>query len=321
MRLHSYAPFLERMLTNLDSGRSTLMSISWPQIPITTGWTKGMMCKGSAPRLVLGFENQAIKAVNERNRARRTLENRECERLNAIPCLATFAHERVMQSVLLVQSAPSEALRADRFRTMRNYPIELLDLTGLEKTLRRQLKPPVSRAHKTGLQNERAMIGERDADHAPVKEHIRILLAKPERRDDTAAELWPHWICRLRELGCEPVELTDERGRPFLEYDFPRARNKRNTDGQPIRTMTFRRFQNIVSALRRSRYPLRTSTPLSYQHCSRRQFSTVLIEADETRGHRRPSILRVRPLEQLPGVVIQVAEAFGLNPISDDRKQ
>lgn len=212
-----------------------------------------MIGNRSAPRLLLGVDNSAIRALNKKNRARRQLENSEFRRLNAIDCLASVAHQRVMHSLLLVQAAPSEAERADRFRTMRNYSDELLDLTSIEKHLGiKPLKPPGNGAQKTRSQKDRARIGDGDEER-PVKQHIRELLAKPERRDDTALELWPHWICRLGEVGCEPREFTDARGRPALEYDFPRSKKKRNADGEPIRTMTLRRFQNIVSALRRSR--------------------------------------------------------------------
>src|ERR1035437_10110799 len=43
-------------------------------------------------------------------------------------------------------------------------------------------------------------------------------------------------------------------------------------------------------------YLLRMSIPLSYQNCSRRQFGSLLVEAEETRRHRCAGVLCVRSI-------------------------
>jgi hypothetical protein len=68
-------------------------------------------------------------------------------------------------------------------------------------------------------------------------------------------------------------------------------------------------------------HPLGTSVPRSHQHSSRGQFGPLLIEADETRGHRCAGVLCVRSIKNLLGLVIQVAKSIGLDSIGDDCKQ
>ena len=42
---------------------------------------------------------------------------------------------------------------------------------------------------------------------------------------------------------------------------------------------------------------------------------------DKARGHCRSALLRVGLIQHLPGRVIEIAEAVGLDPIGDDREQ
>jgi len=61
--------------------------------------------------------------------------------------------------------------------------------------------------------------------------------------------------------------------------------------------------------------------PITYQNSSRRKLTSLLIETNETRGHRHAGALCVRPIKNLLGLVIQVAKPIGLNPIDDDCEQ
>jgi hypothetical protein len=46
----------------------------------------------------------------------------------------------------------------------------------------------------------------------------------------------------------------------------------------------------------------------------------LLVEAGQTGGHCRPCLLRNRSIEYLLGCVVEIAKAFYLEAIGDDRK-
>jgi hypothetical protein len=75
-------------------------------------------------------------------------------------------------------------------------------------------------------------------DGKTMSEVVRRLALKPERRDDTAKDLWPHLHAELEDLRLDP-QLTDnlEFRKSFYTYDFK--------DGQ--RKITFGQFAKLVS--------------------------------------------------------------------------
>src|SRR6266404_6789961 len=68
-------------------------------------------------------------------------------------------------------------------------------------------------------------------------------------------------------------------------------------------------------------HPLGPSIPFPDQNRAGSKLRSLLVKAGQTRGHRRSSLLRNRSIEHLHGCVIEIAEAIGLKPIGDDRKQ
>src|SRR5258706_2293910 len=68
-------------------------------------------------------------------------------------------------------------------------------------------------------------------------------------------------------------------------------------------------------------YPLRAPLPFPNQDCSGPKFGSLLIEADQPRRHCRTGFLRTGTTQQLPGLMVEIPQAVGLNPIGDDRKQ
>jgi hypothetical protein len=203
--------------------------------------------------LILGLKNPAIVARNEKNRARWELRNKEFRRLNDQLPLATIAYGNVKRSLACVQSASSQFERDDRFRNMYDYQDEVLELALADRELvLKDFKKSslVFKAQKKRSENARVKVGDTER---PLREHILELISKHERGGETASQLWPHFINLLSELGCDPKELSNSKGRLQVEYDFPRSKRKRNSDGEPIKAMTFGRFQNLVSELRKSR--------------------------------------------------------------------
>jgi hypothetical protein len=54
---------------------------------------------------------------------------------------------------------------------------------------------------------------------------------------------------------------------------------------------------------------------------TRGQPSPLLVKADQPRGHDQPGLSCISEIQHLPRLVVEITEAIGLNPISDDRKQ
>jgi hypothetical protein len=74
-----------------------------------------------------------------------------------------------------------------------------------------------------------------------MPEVVHRLTLKPERRNDTARDLWPHLNAELDDLRLDP-RLTDnpELRKSFYTYYFK--------DGQ--KKITFGQFANLVSGAR-----------------------------------------------------------------------
>src|SRR5580692_8735289 len=62
-------------------------------------------------------------------------------------------------------------------------------------------------------------------------------------------------------------------------------------------------------------YPLGPSIPLADQDRAKSKLGPFLVETGQAGGHCRSGFLRDRSIQYLPGCVIQVAEAVGLEPI------
>jgi transcriptional regulator of nitric oxide reductase len=205
------------------------------------------------PTVILGIENPELVARNRSNRERREARAKKFEQLNDQSHIVQIATAKVMKSLLLVQSALSQAARDDRFRNMSDYQDEALELAPADGELVfngfKQFSP-IFKAQKKRSLKGRVKVGDNEQT---LREQILELISKPDRAGETASELWPHFISLLGENGCYPKDFTDAKGRLAIEYDFPRSKKKRNSDGEPIRTMTIGRFRNLVSRLRKSR--------------------------------------------------------------------
>src|SRR6267142_3530384 len=68
-------------------------------------------------------------------------------------------------------------------------------------------------------------------------------------------------------------------------------------------------------------HALRSSIPFPDQNRAGSKLRSLLVEAGQTRGHRRSSLLCNRSIQHLRGCVIEIAKAIGLDSIGDDRKQ
>jgi hypothetical protein len=74
-----------------------------------------------------------------------------------------------------------------------------------------------------------------------MSEVVRRLALKPERRNDTAWELWSHLHAELDDLRLAPQLIDNpELGKSFCTYDFKDGRKK----------ITFGQFANLVSGAR-----------------------------------------------------------------------
>src|SRR6266403_5433794 len=75
------------------------------------------------------------------------------------------------------------------------------------------------------------------------------------------------------------------------------------------------------NAVSHHHHPLRPSIPLPDQNRAGSELSPLLVEAGQSGRHCWSFFLRNRSIQDLPGLVIEIAEAIGLEPIGDDCKQ
>jgi hypothetical protein len=90
------------------------------------------------------------------------------------------------------------------------------------------------------------MIGEDDP--RPLTGVIAELIHKPENRELSPRELWPHFSSMLRELRCKPMEYVDP-----LNFRKTKVRflTERPGSKQKYAELTFARFETIVGGLRK----------------------------------------------------------------------
>jgi len=80
------------------------------------------------------------------------------------------------------------------------------------------------------------------SDGRTLNQVIAELALRPELRDETARELWPHLYAELDRLTLSPKETRDPKGprRKAYAYDY----------GDGRKTITFGQFANVVSQSR-----------------------------------------------------------------------
>jgi hypothetical protein len=110
------------------------------------------------------------------------------------------------------------------------------------------LAAPVYRAgcsHKAAQQKRaRKPRGKVGDDGSTMEQIVQELARAPERRDDTARELWPHFFSKLGELQLDPSDKGGPEPRKrYYTYDFKDKRKR----------VTFGRFANLVTKARRGR--------------------------------------------------------------------
>ena len=98
-------------------------------------------------------------------------------------------------------------------------------------------------------------------------------------------------------------------------------------EGQPRLSADVNELHLVVDVIQFTReafghhhHPLRLSIPLPDQHRAGSKLGPILVEAGQTGGHRRFGFLCNRPVKNLPGCVVEIAKAVGLEAIGDDRK-
>lgn len=78
-------------------------------------------------------------------------------------------------------------------------------------------------------------------DKKSIATVIKEFSEKPDHKDATAKELWPHFFSELQSTGLEPLEINgSDLKKSAYEYDFK----------DKTRKMTFGRFCNIISKFR-----------------------------------------------------------------------
>jgi hypothetical protein len=194
-----------------------------------------------------GLANPTIVAFNRRTRERRNKETAEFKRLNGQFGLAAIAHAKVVKSLSFLQSALTVAEFADGFRRMTSYQNEILELAPVDEELvirRFKQSSPLHNAQTGRAELRRVKLGDSDL---PLRDHIDVMVSKPEHLGKTPWELWPHLWALLDELGCNPKEISGRSRRSQkITYDFPGGRMR------PFRSITFGQFCRVVSEIKRN---------------------------------------------------------------------
>jgi hypothetical protein len=161
----------------------------------------------AVPRVVLGITNPDIVSLNLSNSKRRSEQRATFNRLIAQDHIADMAYARQLRLIATMQSVTSVDDRRRVLRFMPTYEEEVLSLAPADRfvildKLKRSLK--IFQAQKERSQTPRTKLGDGDE---PLTLILAKWIGKPERREETAWELWPKFSCLLMDHGCSPKEI------------------------------------------------------------------------------------------------------------------
>jgi hypothetical protein len=205
-----------------------------------------------------GSRSDRLAVINRSNREFHANREKAISSLLHDRRVAAAAYEQYQYSPSGLWISPTNASPLERLRTRVPYGQEILRVATIIQHFELADHPIARRQPK--LQSARARcrrirLGDREK---PAFELVGELLKVLELQSSSARALWPHWIAKLRNEGCSPKDVPSSCGkqrRAQVKYDFyVRKRdpvtNEIKTE-KNRRTMSFRTFENIVSATKR----------------------------------------------------------------------
>ena len=190
---------------------------------------------------MMGSSVPAAKAVNMAAKLRwhdLSARVRRHAKRTAVVNLALRNQRRILEptSNLALLSA------LERIRLVPTFEQEILDAVE-------ELKgEAIYQAQKhRAIRKRPKMIGE-DGER-PLTVVISELIHKPEYRDNSPREIWPHFCDVLRELRCKPMECIDPGDFRKTKVRFLTENSSRK---QKHAELTFARFETIIGGLRKN---------------------------------------------------------------------
>lgn len=160
--------------------------------------------------------------------------NKKIKALLAKPHLASIMERREVEKARMVRLSPSEAVRIERIRNQTCFEAEL------ESAHAEYAQLPIMKAQQRRARKPRGRFTD---DEMTMGQVVEGLIAKAEYRSLSARELWPFLHSELAASGHEPKEINSAiLKRSSYSYEFK--------DG--TKTISFGRFANLVSQLRRA---------------------------------------------------------------------
>jgi hypothetical protein len=198
--------------------------------------------------------NPDLVAFNARNRERNAAQSVKIAELMQDETVADFVVKRVNSDILRLSALTTDHDRLTALKTQDSFGTIVLSLEPLWSKFvsQRAGSNKLVASQSERAKKQRILLG---ADRLPLKQHIRRLISKPERRYESPQELWPHLLALFDVLEIEP-QAFDTNKNPekwFIEYQYgtPDALASANEE-PPKRRMTYRNFRRIVSDLRRA---------------------------------------------------------------------
>jgi len=164
-----------------------------------------------------------IHKLNQLNRELWERRYVRVKRLMAKKHLLHLVSKRESDKAQFVKLATSEAERRQRISDLKSFESELESANEEFSSL------PIFSAQRTRARNPRGVV----ANGTTIDQIIARLALKPDHRDETAKELWPHFFAELNEYELDPKEYghpTDFKKSQY-EYDF-KGNGKRITYGR-----------------------------------------------------------------------------------------
>jgi hypothetical protein len=193
-----------------------------------------------------GPPNEELAAINRANRQFYAQRSVLANSFLSDPLIAEATYRQYQDEFSRRQILNLSSI--DRLRIDLPYEHTLFAV-GMLKTEILARKARTSRHQSNRARNRRNKVGD---TATPLSQMIEELALK--YRDLAARELVPHFLSRLREEHCDPIEIPRKTGdirKDRIEYDFERTKGS-NSSEKHRKSITIGRFENIVSKIRRA---------------------------------------------------------------------
>ena len=178
---------------------------------------------------------KAIKTISDLSNAW-ARQNAAAGKLRSRPYIFHPALQQYLASFEKLQAIPDQA---ERFEYFRNIPALEAQLFWFNKSLSPQQR--TSLAQQARAQKPRLKI---TGDGKTMRRIVSDLNLRADNRIKKAKQLWPMLFDELRALNLRPIRRIDPRNSTKESYLYDA--------GSLRRTITERRFANIVSSVRRA---------------------------------------------------------------------